>query len=49
MTRVLRLPGTRFPRGGEDNPFLRYRALMHSYHVATARGISDARVLVCST
>ena len=43
MTRVLRLPGTHFPRGGEDNPFLRYRALMHSYHVATARGISDAR------
>ena len=43
MTRLLRLPGTHFPRGGEDNPFLRYRALMHSYHVATARGISDAR------
>ena len=43
MTRVLRLPGTHFPRGGEDNPFLRYRALMHSHHVATARGISDAR------
>jgi threonine synthase len=43
MTRVLRLPGTAFPRGGEDNPFLRYRALMHSHHVAAARGISDAR------
>ena len=43
MTRVLHLPGTGFPDGGEDNPFLRYRALMHSYHVATARGISDAR------
>jgi threonine synthase len=43
MARVLRLPGTRFPRGGEDNPFLRYRGLMHSYHVATGRGISDAR------
>src|SRR5262249_42878542 len=37
------LPGTRFPRGSEDNPFLRYRGLMHSHHVATARGISDAR------
>ena len=36
MTRVLRLPGTRFPGGGEENPFLRYRALMHSHHVATA-------------
>lgn len=43
MTRVLRLPGTRFPRGGEQNPFLRYRALMHSHHVATAHGISDER------
>jgi threonine synthase len=43
MTRVLRLPGTHFPDGGEENPFLRYRALMHSHHVATAHGISDAR------
>jgi len=43
MTRVLRLPGTRFPGGGEENPFLRYRTLMHSHHVATAHGISDAR------
>jgi len=41
MTRVLGLAGTRFPRGGEDNPFLRYRTLMHSYHVAIAHGISD--------
>jgi threonine synthase len=45
MTRVLRLPGTRFPSGSEENPFLRYRALMHSHHVATAHGISDARYL----
>ena len=43
MTRVLRLPGIRFPGGGEENPFLRYRALMHSHHVATAHAISDAR------
>jgi threonine synthase len=50
MTRVLRLPGAHFPRGGEENPFLRYRALMHSHHVAAARGISDAsyRRLVAS-
>lgn len=41
MTRMLGLEGTRFPCGGEDNPFLRYRALMHSYHVAMAHGISD--------
>jgi threonine synthase len=43
MTRVLRSPGAPFPRGGEQNPFLRYRALMHSCHLAAARGISDAR------
>jgi threonine synthase len=50
MTRVLCLPGTHFPRGSEENPFLRYRALMHSHHVAAARGISDAsyRRLVAS-
>jgi threonine synthase len=42
MTRVLGAEGTRFPRGGEQNPFLRYRALMHSYQVAMAHGISDA-------
>jgi threonine synthase len=42
MTRVLGLEGTHFPGGSEDNPFLRYRALMHSYHVAMAHGISDA-------
>jgi threonine synthase len=41
MTRVLGLAGTRFPCGGEDNPFLRYRTLMHSHHVAMAHGISD--------
>ena len=42
MTRVLDLERARFPSGAEDNPFLRYRALAHSHHVATAHGISDA-------
>jgi threonine synthase len=45
MARVLELAGMRFPpgpRGGDDNPFLRYRTLMHSYHVAMRHGISDA-------
>lgn len=42
MTRVLDLERARFPGGGGDNPFLRYRALAHSYHVATARGMPDA-------
>jgi len=42
LTRVLGPEGMRFPSGGEANPYLRYRALMHSHHVATARGMSDA-------
>jgi threonine synthase len=42
MTRVLATERLRFPAGREDNPFLRYRSLMHSYHVAMAHGISDA-------
>jgi threonine synthase len=42
LTRVLSAAGTRFPSGGEANPYLRYRALMHSHHAATARGMSDA-------
>ena len=41
LTRVLNLTNTRFPEGDEANPFLRYRALMHSCHVATARGPGD--------
>ncbi|HET8680495.1 MAG TPA: pyridoxal-phosphate dependent enzyme [Micromonosporaceae bacterium] len=43
LTRVLGPEVTHFPCGGEDNPFLRYRALLHPYHVAMARGVSDAR------
>jgi threonine synthase len=46
MTRVLGpgviVPGGSFPRGGEENPFVRYRALMHSYHVALARQVPDS-------
>src|SRR5580693_5624130 len=47
LTRVLDLAVARFPApstsaGAEANPFVRYRALMHSHHVAMARGISDA-------
>ena len=37
LTRVLNLANARFPAGAEANPFLRYRALMHSCPVATAR------------
>jgi threonine synthase len=42
MIRVLGPAAAQFPDGGEANPFLRYRALMHSYHLARARGMSDA-------
>jgi threonine synthase len=50
LTRVLSPAGARFPAGPDANPFLRYRALMHSYHVAVARGVPDAsyRDLVAS-
>jgi threonine synthase len=41
LTRVLRRDGTRFPDEDEANPFLRYRALMHSCHVAADRGLAD--------
>ena len=37
LTRVLDPRRVRFPGGAELNPYLRYRALMHSYHLATAR------------
>ena len=42
LTRVLSPEQTRFPSGGDPNPYLRYRALMHSRHAAAARGMSDA-------
>jgi threonine synthase len=50
LSRVLGRGGIRFPAGTEVNPFVRYRALMHSYQVAMAHGMSDAgyRDLVAS-
>ena len=48
LTRVLDLAVARFPAAPSApsdagaNPFLRYRALLHSHHVAMARDISDA-------
>ena len=45
LARVLDPAAVRFPHGSEQNPFVRYRALMHSHHVAMARGISDAAYL----
>jgi threonine dehydratase len=34
-------PGAVFPSGTEANPFVRYRTLMHSFHVARSEQISD--------
>jgi threonine synthase len=42
MRRVLDARRATCPRGRESNPFLRYRALLHSYHVAASRGVADA-------
>src|SRR5580704_10948102 len=50
LTRVLAPPPTRFPDTPNPNPFLRYRPLMHSHHLATPHGLTDAayRDLVAS-
>jgi threonine synthase len=45
LTRVLDLAAARFPEGSEPNPFLRYRTLMHSHHLALAHGMTDAGYL----
>jgi threonine synthase len=43
MTRVLDPSRVRFPVASDDepNPFVRYRELFHSYHVALAHGMTD--------
>ncbi len=49
VARELDLSQTSFPEGGHDNPYVRYRELLHAYHVARAAGWSDADFtdLVC--
>lgn len=42
MTAVLDPAGLRFPAYGPVNPFVRYRELSHSYHLALAHGFTDA-------
>ena len=42
MTVVLDPARLRFPSGDEPNPFLRYRTLSYSYHLARSHGLSDA-------
>lgn len=34
-----------FPAGRSDNPFVRYRTLLHAYHQARAAGQSDAQIV----
>ena len=42
LRRDLDLSAVRFPLGDpEPNPFIRYRAFLRAYHVATAGGLSD--------
>jgi threonine synthase len=43
MGRVLETTRLTFPAGTEANPFVRFRTLLHSYHLAVAHGWSDAR------
>ena len=42
LTRVLDAPSIVFPRGDDPHPFVRYRQLLHSWHVARAHGMADA-------
>jgi threonine synthase len=43
LRRELDIHAVSFPAGCEEpNPFLRYRQLLHPYHVAVAHGFSDA-------
>ena len=41
LRRELDLGSARFPHDDEPNPYLRYRDLLHPYHVALAGGMSD--------
>ncbi len=41
LARVLRPALVRFPGFGNSNPFVAYRPLFHSYHLARAHGMSD--------
>ncbi len=42
MTAVLEVAGLRFPADGPVNPFVRFRTLSHSYHLARTHGLTDA-------
>ena len=42
VTKVLDGPAPAWPSGDENNPFVRYRQLSYSWHVARAGGVADA-------
>jgi threonine synthase len=42
LRRRLFVSRLRFPDGDEPNPFIRYRTLLHAYHLATSHGLDDA-------
>jgi threonine synthase len=42
VARTLDTAGLTWPQGAEANPFVRYRTLQHSYHLAIAAGMADA-------
>ena len=41
VTRVLDPESVTFPESGDPNPFIRYRRLFHTYHLAAAGGLGD--------
>jgi len=41
VTRVLDPEFVTFPQSGDPNPFIRYRRLFHTYHLAVAGGLGD--------
>ena len=45
ITRTLDPARVQWPQGGEQNPFIRYRALFHWYNVARACGRPDAAIV----
>ena len=45
MTRRIDPARAHWPHGGEQNPFIRYRALFHWYNVARACGRSDEMIV----
>jgi threonine synthase len=44
LARVIEPMALRFPAGGEENPFLRYRTLLYGYHTARAAGLPDREI-----